>query len=101
MSSTAISRVACFLVLPLAIGGSAAVSSAQQPSPAPAATPAASSATTATGDTAAPTLSVDAKLVNIPVVVHDKHGALVQNLAKDQFQLWIDKIGRASCRERV
>ena len=38
----------------------------------------------------APTLSVDAKLVNIPVVVHDKHGALVQNLTKDSFQLWID-----------
>lgn len=38
-----------------------------------------------------PTLSVDANLVNIPVVVHDKHGALIQNLTKDQFQLWVDK----------
>ncbi len=41
--------------------------------------------------TPATTLSVDAKLVSIPVVVHDKHGALVQNLTKDQFQLWVDK----------
>ena len=39
----------------------------------------------------APTLSVDAKLVSIPVVVHDKHGALIQNLTKDSFQLWVDK----------
>jgi VWFA-related protein len=37
-----------------------------------------------------PTLSVDARLVNIPVVVHDKKGALVQNLAKDNFVLQID-----------
>ena len=37
-----------------------------------------------------PTLSVDARLVNIPVVVHDKHGALVQNLTKDNFVLQVD-----------
>jgi VWFA-related protein len=39
----------------------------------------------------APTISVDANLVNIPVVIHDKHGALIQDLPKDQFQLWVDK----------
>jgi VWFA-related protein len=38
----------------------------------------------------APTLSVDARLVNIPVVVHDKKGALVQNLTKDNFVLRVD-----------
>ena len=38
----------------------------------------------------APTLSVDARLVNIPVVVHDKHGALIQNLTKDNFVLKVD-----------
>jgi VWFA-related protein len=38
----------------------------------------------------APTLSVDARLVNIPVVVHDKKGALVQNLTKDNFVLQVD-----------
>ena len=39
---------------------------------------------------AVPTLSVDARLVNIPVVVHDKKGALVQNLSKDNFVLMVD-----------
>jgi VWFA-related protein len=38
----------------------------------------------------APTLSVDARLVNIPVVIRDKHGALVQNLTKDSFVLKVD-----------
>jgi len=38
----------------------------------------------------ASTLSVDARLVNIPVVVHDKKGALVQNLTKDNFVLMVD-----------
>lgn len=38
----------------------------------------------------APTLSVDARLVNIPVVVHDKKGALIQNLTKDNFVLTVD-----------
>ena len=37
------------------------------------------------------TISVDARLVNIPVVVHDKKGALVQNLTKDNFLLYVDK----------
>ena len=35
-------------------------------------------------------LSVDAKLVIVPTVVRDKHGALVQNLAKDDFSLKVD-----------
>ena len=38
----------------------------------------------------APTLNVDARLVNIPVVVHDKKGALVQNLTQDNFVLQVD-----------
>lgn len=36
------------------------------------------------------TLSVDARLVNIPVVVYDKKGELVQNLTKDNFTLTVD-----------
>ena len=40
--------------------------------------------------TTASTLSVDARLINIPVVVHDKKGALVQNLIKDNFVLMVD-----------
>jgi VWFA-related protein len=50
--------------------------------PAPDQTPAPSST--------APTLSVDARLVNLPVVVRDKKGALVQNLTKDDFVLQVD-----------
>ena len=38
----------------------------------------------------APTIAVDARLVNVPVVVRDKKGALVQNLTKDDFILQVD-----------
>jgi len=37
-----------------------------------------------------PTLHVDTRVINIPVVVHDKKGALVQNLTKDNFVLMVD-----------
>jgi VWFA-related protein len=53
----------------------------------PAVTPAAPEQTPAA---TAPTLNVDARLVNIPVVVHDKKGALVQDLTKDNFVLQVD-----------
>ena len=38
----------------------------------------------------AATLSIDAKLVMVPTVVRDKHGALVQSLGKDDFALKVD-----------
>src|SRR5437016_3603759 len=38
----------------------------------------------------AATIAVDARLVNLPVVVRDKKGALVQNLTKDDFVLQVD-----------
>src|ERR1700723_3190480 len=38
----------------------------------------------------APTLSVDPRLVYLPVVVRDKKGALIQNLGKDEFVLQVD-----------
>jgi VWFA-related protein len=38
----------------------------------------------------APTIAVDARLVNLPVIVRDKKGALVQNLTKDDFILQVD-----------
>jgi VWFA-related protein len=38
----------------------------------------------------APTIAVDARLVNLPVVVRDKKGALIQNLTKDDFVLKVD-----------
>lgn len=37
--------------------------------------------------TAATTLSVDVKLVTLPVTVRDKHGQIVRNLTKDDFLL--------------
>ena len=36
------------------------------------------------------TIAVDARLVNLPVVVRDKKGALIQNLTKDDFTLQVD-----------
>jgi len=36
------------------------------------------------------TLTVDARLVNVPVVVQDKKGALVQNLSQENFLLQVD-----------
>jgi VWFA-related protein len=47
-----------------------------EPSPAPA--------------TAPPTFTVQAHLVNLPVVVRDNHGALITTLKKDDFELAID-----------
>jgi VWFA-related protein len=37
-----------------------------------------------------PTISVQAELVNLPVVVRDKNGALVTTLSKDDFALAVD-----------
>jgi VWFA-related protein len=64
---------------------------AQKPAttPPPSSGPASGASTEAQTSTA-PTLSVDARLVNIPVVVYDKKGALVQNLTKDNFILQVD-----------
>jgi VWFA-related protein len=67
------------------VAASAATASAQPPVNA---TPAQTSA--AAPVATAPTLSVDARLVNIPVVVRDKRGALIQNLTKDNFVLKVD-----------
>src|SRR5579863_9793926 len=36
------------------------------------------------------TLSLDARLVNLPVIVRDKKGAVIQNLTKDDFTLTVD-----------
>jgi VWFA-related protein len=36
------------------------------------------------------TIAVDARLVNLPVIVRDKKGALIQNLTKDDFALQVD-----------
>jgi VWFA-related protein len=38
----------------------------------------------------AATITVNAKLVNLPVIVRDKKGALVQNLTKSEFALSVD-----------
>ena len=53
-----------------------------------------SSAGASTPADAAPTkISVDVKVVNLPVTVHDKHGQIVRDLTKDDFNLQED--GRA------
>jgi VWFA-related protein len=36
------------------------------------------------------TLSLDARLVNLPVIVRDKKGAIIQSLTKDDFTLVVD-----------
>jgi len=85
MGTKGISGTAWLMASVFSIAGLGAPLYAQQPTlqtkpaaadPAPAST--------------APTLSVDARLVNIPVVVHDKRGVLVQNLTKDNFVLQVD-----------
>ena len=48
------------------------------------------STTDQTPASTAPTIAVDARLVNLPVVVRDKKGALIQNLTKDDFVLQVD-----------
>jgi len=95
MSYLRILRPALFAELLLLTAGIAALLPAQQPASAPAkppvaTAPAASPAAEQTPAATAPTLSVDARLVNIPVVVHDKKGALVQTLARDNFVLQVD-----------
>jgi VWFA-related protein len=77
-------RPALFAALLLLTAANAVPLLAQQPA---AATPAAPGQTPAATP---PTRNVDTRLVNIPVVVHDKKGALVQNLAKDNFVLQVD-----------
>jgi len=72
-------RILAVLIAAMAAKGNGAGRLAAQP-PAPAASTAA----------AAATLSVDARLVNLPVVVRDKKGALLQNLTKDDFVLKVD-----------
>src|ERR1700722_12795558 len=46
--------------------------------------------TAATQSAPVSTISVDSRLVNIPVVIRDKKGALVQNLTKADFTLQVD-----------
>jgi VWFA-related protein len=67
----------CALVLPLW-----AVAQTPPAAPAPTKSDAPAGQTT--------TLSLDARLVNLPVVVRDKKGALIQNLAKEDFTLTVD-----------
>ncbi len=71
----------CCLALSLSLAAVAQQPKAPAPSAAPADTP----------DSQATThLSVDARLVNLPVVVRDKKGAFVQTLTKADFTLNVD-----------
>jgi VWFA-related protein len=78
-------NAAVFFALSTALVPGGRVLAAQQ-----AATSAPSSVTSATTDTPGATLSVKTQLVNLPVIVRDKKGALVQNLTKADFALSVD-----------
>ena len=58
--------------------------------PAQASDKAQDSTSSQTPPSTAPTIAVDARLVNLPVIVRDKKGALIQNLTKDDFTLQVD-----------
>ena len=62
---------------------------AQQPPAAPPAASAPAQKSDAPAGQAA-TISLDARLVNLPVIVRDKKGAIVQGLTKDDFTLVVD-----------
>jgi VWFA-related protein len=86
---TTLNAAAALLVLPFALF-------AQQPAsatkPVTTVDPATGAVTQppASSTPQAATLSVDSRLVNIPVVVRDTKGALVQNLTKTDFTLKVD-----------
>jgi VWFA-related protein len=80
------SRLLCSALLStLLIAVIASPLPAQQPTQ-----PTAATSTASAPESATPTLNVDVRLVNIPVVVRDKKGALVQTLTKDNFALSVD-----------
>src|SRR6202522_1113866 len=70
------SPLLCFLLLAPALDS-------QNSSTAPATTPPAAQGPA----TPTTTMSVDVKVVTLPVTVHDKHGKIVTNLTKDDFAL--------------
>jgi VWFA-related protein len=72
MNSTGIFRGALFSMLLVLTTGNALPLPAQQP------------------ESSGAKLNVDARQVDVPVVVHDKKGSLVQNLTKDNFTLQVD-----------
>ena len=75
------------VALGLALGIACGMANGQDAKPA-----AAPAAQTPAAEPAAqvPTLKMDARLVNLPVVVRDKKGALIQTLSKEQFALNVD-----------
>jgi VWFA-related protein len=88
MSARGVFRRGLFAVLTVLFAAGAARVPAQQPA-GDAQTKSAAAGGEQTASTA-PTINVDARLVNIPVVVRDRKGALVQNLTKDNFVLQVD-----------
>ena len=81
MTLRAMSRMASFGALFLLVAGSTAQGPVLH-------APATNNDNTPVDTAASP--SADALLVNIPVVVRDKHGDLVRNLTKDSFALQVD-----------
>jgi len=84
-------RPAAFAALLLLTASNPVFLRAQTPATDSAASPGAAAASAADDQTAsAPTLNIDARLVEIPVLVYDKKGVLLQNLAKESFVLQVD-----------
>jgi VWFA-related protein len=79
----------CLLFL-LSAGLAPATVLAQAGATAPAAPAQPGAQSGAQSDGKTPTLSLTANLVNLPVIVRDKKGALVQNLTKADFTLSVD-----------
>lgn len=81
------------LAAPLALQAQHPTLHTSEPTTSAPPTPAADADAKPAADAKPTTISVNANLVNLPVVVRDQHGALVQNLAKSDFALKVD--GRA------
>src|SRR5450755_5019439 len=91
MTVHAMSRTAWFgAMLLLAAAGAAQGPVLRTPATDPKPTPTLHTPEAGSDKPSTTTLNVDARLVNIPVVVHDKKGALVENLTKDSFVLQVD-----------
>jgi VWFA-related protein len=76
--SCGLSVLLAFLTPSMIFGQASTTPSAQPP------------AAASQSDGKTPTLSLTANLVNLPVIVRDKKGALVQNLTKSDFTLSVD-----------
>jgi Ca-activated chloride channel family protein len=84
--------VACILLSTLAIFGQIQDLPSLRKGPAPATTPTPAVAPAAQQEPGDFTLNVDVELVQLPVLVFDKEGKLIDNLAQSHFQIFEDGV---------